>query len=225
LYGECQATLINLEQFLTTEFGPTFGLSEQLVLALQFSSLLPDEKRKAFKATASSASKGVSEYIDRFRASLPASTRNSMSYSFSVYLVPRVANRATSADYIVQFVKVDEANKDELERLERLNVLIRDKHIPIANLEFHKPTEVVKLVQARIPFAFSVSAHAVAWRYHKVWPAMGDAHPEQTVSQYCIWDRAHRDYVYTDAWVERLSVELGDPTRFEAILGGAPMTK
>lgn len=37
LYGECQASLLNLEQLIATEFGARYGLADQLALALQLS--------------------------------------------------------------------------------------------------------------------------------------------------------------------------------------------
>jgi hypothetical protein len=220
LYGECQAALLNLEDLLVQEFGPKWALAEDLQVALQFSSIMPDEKRKALKTLASSQAKSVRDYVEKFRGSLPAATLNSMKYSFSVFLVPRVANRESSADVAVQFVKVDEANPDELDRLDKLNVLIREKHIPIANLGLHKPTDVAKLVRARIPYPFTVSTHTAAWRHFKIRPPSGDPHPERTASQYCIWDKVHRDYVYTDAWVERLVEIFADPNQYQSILGG-----
>jgi hypothetical protein len=92
----------------------------------------------------------VKEYVEKFRAGLPAETLNSMKYSFSVFLVPKVANRATMSDVAVQFVKVDEASADELNRLEKLNVLVKEKHIPIANLDLYKPGEVVEELNKRL---------------------------------------------------------------------------
>jgi hypothetical protein len=74
-----------------------------------------------------------------------------MKYSFSVYLVPKVANRQSAADVAVTFVKVDETSSDELSRLEKLNVLIREKQLPIANLGYFKPGEVVLEVRKRLP--------------------------------------------------------------------------
>ena len=54
-----------------------------------------------------------------------------------------MANRKQFADAAVEFIRVDEASQEELERLEKLNVLIKEKHIPISNLELIKPSEVV----------------------------------------------------------------------------------
>jgi hypothetical protein len=224
LYGECQATLLNLEDLLFREFGGKYALSEDLVVALQFSSVVTDEKRKALKTLASSASKSVREYVEKFRAGLPGDVLNSMKYSFSVYLVPRVANRENAADFAVQFVKVDEASPEELERLERLNVLIREKHIPILNLGLHKPKDVVRAVKARLPYYFTINIHTSAWRHFAVRPSSADPHPERTLAQYCIWDKAHGDYLYTDAWIEKLVKDLSEPATYITIAGGGPWT-
>lgn len=225
LYGECQACLLNLEALLVQEFGPRYALSEQLAVSLQFSQTLPEEKQRAIKALVSTAAKSVKDYIERFRAGLPTATLNSMNYSFSVFLVPRVANRATAADVAVQFVKVDEASAEELDRLEKLNVLIREKQIPIANLGLFKPGEVVQELRARIPHAVNAHVHTCAWRHYGVRPPKGDAHPERTRSEYCIYDQTHEDYVYTKAWVEKLARDLSDPQGYERVVGHPPVPR
>ncbi|GIW74206.1 MAG: hypothetical protein KatS3mg103_0728 [Phycisphaerales bacterium] len=81
-------------------------------------------------------------------------------------------NRQSAADAAVQFVKLDEATPAELERLERLNVLIREKHIPIANVDLLKPSEVVQELKKRLPFEVSMATHTAAWKHFKVRPAV-----------------------------------------------------
>jgi hypothetical protein len=169
LYGECQASLLNFEAFLVAEFGARYALTDQLALALQFSQIQPDEKAKATKAALVGVARGVIGYIENFRAALPAPTLSSMKYSFSVFLVPRVANRASAADAAVQFVRVDEASAEELARLEKLNVLIKEKHIPIANLGLFKPGDVVEKVRVAVP-TMTIALHTAAWRHFKVRP-------------------------------------------------------
>lgn len=225
LYGECQASLLNLESLLVSEFGPRFALSDQLGIALQFSQLVPDEKARAIKTAIKTAATPVTEYIESFRGGLPAPVLNSMEYSFSVFLVPRVANREKAADAAVTFVRVDEASDEELERLGRLNVLIRDKHIPIANLDLHRPGDVVERVAANLPHQFSQYHHQCAWRYFKVRPASKTSKREKTDARYCAYDAAHGDYLYTDAWIEKLSGDLADPVRFQSITGQLPRAR
>lgn len=219
LYGECQAALLNLETLLVQEFGPKYGLTEQLAVSLQFSHTIPDEKSKAAKTMASTTARTVKDYIEKFRGGLPAEILNSIKYSFSVFLVPKVANRASAADIAVQFVKVDEASQEELDRLEKLNVLIKEKHIPIMNLDLYKPTKVVDELNKRLPVRVTIHTHTCAWKHYGVRPPAGDPHPERTRSEYCIYDRVHRDYVYTRAWIEMLSKELAKPEVLQQ-LGG-----
>ncbi len=223
LYGECQAALLNLEALLAREFGQRYALAEDLAVSLQFSRTVPSEKRAAAKTLASTAARSVKEYVERFRGSLPATVLNSMKYSFNVFLVPKVANRGSAADVAVQFVRVDEASEEELKRLERLNVLIREKHIPIANLDLHKPGQVVEAVRQRLPFRFTMGTHTAAWRHFEVRLASRASNPERTKSQYCVYDPAHGDYLYTKAWIEKLVEDLSDADVYRRVTGSDPI--
>jgi len=222
LYGECQAALLNLETFLVSEFGQRYALAEQLAVSLQFSQMLPEEKLKAAKALASANARTVREYVERFRGGLPGPVLNSMKYSFSVFLLPRVVNREGMADVAVQFVKVDEASPEELDRMEKINVLIREKHIPIANLGRFKPGEVVEQLRGRIPHPVNLHVHTCAWRHYAVRPQGANAHPERTTPEYCLYDETHEDYVYTQAWVDKLIRELADPAEYGRVVGRPP---
>jgi hypothetical protein len=192
---------------------------------LQFSQTVPEEKKKAARILASSTSRNVKEYIEKFRGALAGNVLNSMKYSFSVFLVPKVANRQSAADVAVQFVRVDEASEEELTRLEKLNVLIREKQIPIANLGWFKPGEVVQEICKRLPYEITVNAHTNAWKFYKVRPVKGDPHPERTRPEYCVYDDAHEDYVYTPAWVEKLVQAFSNKEEFEKIVGHAPQPR
>ena len=225
LYGECQAALLNLEEFVSSEFGEKYALTDQLAVSLQFSRIIPDEKRKAAKTLAGTTAKGVRDYIERFRGNLPSSVLNSMKYSFNVFLVPKVANREKTADVVVEFVRVNEASPEELDRLEKLNVLIREKHIPIANVDLHRPSDVKKMVQKRVHYRFTMANHTDAWKHFRVRPAYGDPSPRITNSDFCVYDEAHGDYLYTNAWVEKLVREFSDPRKYKTISGREPVSR
>lgn len=209
LYGECQASLFNLEALLVQEFGSHFALSEQLAVSLQFSRTIPVEKKKVARKMAAREAKSVTDYAKKFRGDLPSLVLNSMKYSFNVFLVPRVVNRESAADAAVQFIHVDEASEEELERLSKLNVLIKEKHIPIANLNLLRPSHVVSMVCARRPHSgFTMGTHIRSWQKHRVRPKAGSKNPKQTKSKYCVFDTAHDDYLYTEAWVDFLVSEM-----------------
>lgn len=222
LYGECQSALMNLEEYLVSHFGSSQALGEQLAVSLQFSRVIPSEKRRVARALATDAARTVTDYVHTFRGGLPSTVLNSMKYSFNVYLVPRVVNRERAADAAVQFMSMDEADGADLDRMEKLNVLIREKHIPIANLDMYRPTEVARMVEARIPYRFRVTDHTQVWKNFNIRPASGTAHPERTRAEYCVYDRIHQDYLYTQAWIERLCEELQDQRRYHEIVGRRP---
>lgn len=222
LYGECQSALLNLESLIVQEFGQRYALADQLAVSLQFSEVMPDEKGKATKALLSANAQTVREYVEKFRGGLSSPVLNSMKYSFSVFLVPRVANRAGMADVAVQFVKVDEASQEELARLEKLNVLIREKRIPISNLGLFKPGEVVAEVRKRIVHPINLDLHTRAWRHYGVRPRAESDHPEHTTAQYCVYDEAHEDYLYTQAWVDKLARDLAEPAEYARVAGKPP---
>lgn len=222
LYGECQAALLNLEEMLVEEFGPKYALAESLAVSLQFSRTTPGEKKRAAKVLASDTAKTVTDYVERFRGKLAPTVLNSMQYSFSVFLVPRVANRKSAADAAIEFVSVDEASEAERSRLDKLNVLIREKRIPIANLDHRKPSQVVEELKDVIPFPMNLSVHTAAWKHFKVRPTSDSTIPDRTQTDFCIYDEVHGDYVYTQAWVNKLRRELSTRLGYSRITGREP---
>lgn len=219
LYGECQSALLNLEELIVEQFCAKYAMAEYLAVSLQFSQIIPTEKRRATRILAGTSAKSVTEYVAKFRGNLPTAVLKSMKYSFNVFLIPKVANRESAADVSVEFIRVDEASEHELDRLEKLNVLIREKHIPIQNLDLLKAGQVVAELSERLPHRITMHVHTECWRHFDARPPTRSAHPEYTLQQYCVFDRAHSDYLYTRAWVEKLVRELEDPDDFEQIVG------
>lgn len=225
LYGECQASLLNLEELICSEFGEKYAMAAQLAISLQFTSLMPEAKKQSAKVLAGKSAKNIREYVENFRGKLPSSTLNSTKYSFNVFLVPKLAAKKHLADSVVEFVKIDEASPEELERLEKLNILIKEKHVPISNLGLYKPTDVANEVQKAIPFRFNSSNHAAAWKFFKIRPKAQSAKPEQTIAEFCIYDAAHSDYLYTDAWIKKLIKEISSEAGFKRVIGVVPRKK
>ena len=224
LYGECQAALMNLEDYLVREFGVQYGLEESLYLSLQFSRTRPPEQKRAIGALAGSA-RTVMEYVERFRGGLNDQVLNDQGYSFRVFLVPKVANHENSADAAVEFLPIDNVDDEQKALLDKLNVLIKDRHIPIANLDTKKPKEVVDAVSNALPFVFKMHHHTMAWKHFEVRPLGNSTKPEHTNQSYCVYDRAHKDYLYTKAWIDKLIRELSDSAKFQQITGKPPEAK
>ena len=224
LYGECQAALMNLEQYLVREFGDQYGLEDSLSVSLQFSHLRPSEQKKAIKSLAGGM-KTVMEYIETFRGGLSDHALNHTGYAYRVFLVPKIANRENSADSAIEFVHFDQADEEQKVNLQKMNILIKEKQVPIANLNLKKPTEVVNNVSTSLKFDFKMHHHTKAWKYFKVRPVSNSDHPEKTNSSCSVYDKAHNDYLYTEAWISKLISELSDPVKFEQITGHSPQSK
>ncbi len=125
--------LFNLEDYLIREFGKEYGLQESLALSIQFSRTKSPKQKKAIKALAGSA-KTVIDYIRNFRGGLNDQVLNDIGYAYQVYLVPKLVNQKKSADASIEFIHFDAADAIEKEKLDKLNVLIKEKHVPVVNL-------------------------------------------------------------------------------------------
>lgn len=224
LYGECQAALMNLEEFLVRDFGGQYGLEGSLSLSLQFSRTSNSEKKRAIVTLARSA-KTVLDYIKEFRGGLNDQILNDFGYSFRVFLVPKVVNHGNSADASVEFVHLNQADEEQKRHLDQLNVLIKEKQIPVANFDKKKPSHVVETVSAAIKFDFKIHHHTAAWKHFNIRPDKNSNHPNQTKEQYCIYDYPHKDYLYTQAWIDKLIKELSDKEKFFQITGKRPQLK
>lgn len=225
MYGECQASLLNLEDLIVSEFGAKFGIAEQLAVSLQFSTVIPPEKKRAARALAVNNARSVRDYIETFRGNLPVAVLNSMKYSYNVFLVPKVCNRESSSDASVEFVKVNETSPEELKRLERLNVLIKEKRIPIANLDLFKPSVVVQKINELCQHVVSQNAHSDAWRHFNVRPGSLADRPHECRTEYCVYDEAHGDYLYTQAWINKCTQAFSNVDSYREITGRTPVAR
>jgi hypothetical protein len=225
LFGECQAMLMNFDDVLVKEFGAKYGMADKLALAIQFSRTSPKAQQDAQKKLAGSASTKVLDYISQFRMGLPTEVLNSQQFRFSVYLVPKIANHEKSADVAMEFIHYDAAKPEEMEKLAKVVGMIREKQIPVANVDMVKAGDVVKEVNRQLPFKFNMHHHTKAWQHYSVRPASKSVAPEKTRADFCVFDKAHGDYVYTKAWVRFLVQKLSDAAEFQNATGQSPVAK
>lgn len=93
------------------------------------------------------------------------------------------------------------------------------------NLNLIKAGDVVKKVQQKLgnpkvrrmgkeANKFTVGTHTAFWRKYHVRPSPGDSSPYATKPEYCVYDSLHKDYGYTDAWVDFLVDRMKDETEY-----------
>ncbi|MDX6627580.1 MAG: hypothetical protein QOE56_2569 [Solirubrobacterales bacterium] len=219
--GKSQSLILNYERCLVDWFGEKEGIADRLRFPVFLSSLSQDAVA-ALKATYSRLPKKITSYVEGYDAAVSEETRADQRYDFRVFLIPQTGPKS-EADVAMRFVRVDGLPREQQEKLEIVQTIVRDRQVPVGNLNRYKPSEVSHRVEEATGFRFSPSwDHVKAWRYYEVRPPDGDPNPEQTKSQFCVWDEPHGDYVYTDAWVKKLVKELKDPAKFERIIGKPP---
>lgn len=223
IFGECQAALMNFEEIFNKEFPKEPRLHQNLVFAIQFSTNSPLQQQKAISRKMSTDLVSIKRYIDGYRKSVTKEQWDSQRYSFRIFLVPKVSNNSNTSDAAVEFIKYDQSKPEEMAKLQKIGVLIKEKVIenekivPSQNIYPLKPGDVVKQVKDNINKHFTIANHVNAWKYYKVRPTKGMI-SRDTNEEYCIFDKAHNDFVYSQKWVDFLSSELRDEKKYQEIM-------
>lgn len=195
--GECQAMLINFENMLDQHFGSKHAIVDLLSVPLQ----VGKSKRKI---PVGSESKDVLDFIRKYRGSLSKQIKDSQDFSFKVFLIPKIGNHRNSSDVAIEFVPFDQSSKDQQENLEKIQALIRDRQVPVANQGKYKPTSVIAEIENKTGKKFTVSWHTEMWKKYEVRPASADLKRDKCDTRYCQYDVVHNDYIYTEEWINLL---------------------
>ncbi len=222
IFGECQAMLINFESMLGNEFGDKQALIAGLPYALQFSKTMVPMQQRAMRGAAKQHLQSVRKFVSEFRSALSDEVQSNESYSFKVFLIPKVGLHAKSSDVAIEFVRYDPNRPEEMKQFERVVALIKPKQVSVANLGGLKASEVVRQVAPRLERKFTLNSHVMCWKHFNTRPSSGSPTPEACDNRYCYYDVLHKDYVYTPGWVEFLVQKLGDPATYGLVIQRIP---
>lgn len=197
LVGESQALVLNFEDWMVEKFGEQYVLIDTLFVPIQ---LTRSVKRSL---PTSKDEESVIRFVKDYRGLLEANVENSQQYSFKAYLVPKIGNHRSSSDMAIEFVKYDPTNPEEMAKYDKAIVAIKEKHIPVANQDHLKPSMVLeKLKEAG--HEKNMNWHTDMWKKYKVRPTNSATDKTACKTEYCIYDKPHRDYLYSQAWVNLL---------------------
>jgi hypothetical protein len=223
--GLAQALVINYERELISAFGERHSLGDSLRFPVFVGAILG----------AGGAQRGCLDdalpdrarnFVAEFRAGLDAEVAQDQRFEFRVYLVPKLAPRS-EADEALTFVRETDLTDEQRAALEALgstgSVIVREQVRSVVGADLLRPGQVVGQVQDRIPFAFNMSHFVFAWKGLRCRPNGADAHPERTDERYCIYDAAHGDYLYKQAFVEKIVRECRTAEGFVSLLGRPPV--
>jgi hypothetical protein len=224
IFGECQAMLLNFDAMLEKEFASECCLRESLSFSLQ---LFPSSESLVDAIKRNPGAKPIVDFIHQYRSTISPEVIASGKYSFKAFLI-QVANHKSENALPIQFVHYDKLSNEEKEKLGHVVAMVKFKEVPVANPDIIRPGEVVKKVQAGLGDPkvtrngkqvnkFTLDTHSRCWHKYKVRPPSGSSTPHQTDWKYCVYDKMHEDYGYTQAWIDFLVQKLKDPAEFESL--------
>src|SRR5699024_2205556 len=173
--GCTQAYVLNYENAVVDWFGENEGVGDELRFPI-FVSSFSDDAVSAVKRVRKRVPKGVVEWVEDFDASRDSNVVDSPVYDFRLYLIPQTGPK-TEADASMTFVKTDDLDSEQLDLLDKVQTIIRDKQVPVGELNRHKPTEVAALVEEQLGKPFKVPHHTKCRRHYDVRTTKGGDGP------------------------------------------------
>lgn len=224
IFGECQAMLLNFDEFIEREFGLKWCIHQCLSFALQ---MYPTSENLVQAVKRNRAARTAAQFIEQYRSSLDPGVFASSKYAFKAFLI-QVANDARQDTLAIQYFNYDKMSEEEKARVSKFGAFVKHKQVPVANLDTILAGEVCRRVQKALGDLkfmrgrvtvnkYSLDWHRRCWRHFSVRPTTKSANPEQTKTQYCIYDKRHKDYGYTEAWVNLLIEKFKDGDLYERL--------
>lgn len=226
--GYAQAMLVNYETTLTDTFRPASGIGGELRFPVFVNSITAAEMQDAVRHQARIPA-GVRNLLVDFETGLGPDVSGDQRYEFRIRLIPQTGPRADS-DLAISFVREEDLSQDQRDALAVLGrsgtVIVRQQMRSVASLGLMKPRTAAAAIEAQIPFGFSVYGPFVhAWKALKVRPPGGDPHPEWTDERYCTYDEPHGDYLYTQAFVDKVVRNTNTARKYGEFIGREPRPK
>ena len=228
LFGECQALLLNFDSYIESFFGEKYCIRESLSFSLQ---LFPSLGIGPVKNLKSRDVAEVISFIEKYRSSTANSIISDPKYSFRAFLI-QVANHPSKDALAIQFVNFDKLTIEQKDELSRFVAMIKYKEIPVVNSELLTAGKVVEIVQERLgnPLVyrkvnkkakeiekFNMSTHTHFWKKFKVRPSKKEKDSIEPDRRYCIYDKAHDDFLYTKEWIDFLVEKMNEPGVYDSL--------
>jgi len=128
----------------------------------------------------------------------------------------------------IQFVNYDKLSEEDKRQVSQFGALVKFKEVPVSNLDMFRAGDVVEMIQTdlgnpKVERAgksvdkFNLTIHTRCWRRYKVRPPSRSSTPQETNGKFCVYDKRHNAYGYTQAWVEFLVGKLKDQAEFDTV--------
>ncbi len=206
--GHCQAMLFNFENILTNQFIYYYSLNKSLCFPLYFSTKRSQETINSMRVFQNEEYNNLSEFINDYHAKLTDDIYGNQEFAFRVSLIPKTINNIRKSDLAIEFIPLAECTSELLSENDKKVIAVKTIHKEFINTYYMKPSEICKKIQEKTGHNYTLNMHSVAWKKYNVRPSSNAVNKENTDLKYCIYDRAHNEYLYTDVWVNLLISEL-----------------
>ncbi len=225
--GRAHALVINYEAELVAHFGQQYSLGDRLRFPI-FLQSVPGTDVEEVRRLQKRVPKSMNSYLTEFESTLSPSLLEDVRYDYRVRLIP-ITGPKTDADLAVNFVDMAKLTDEEkamlLDAGRQGNVITKIKQVDVSSKDKMLPGGVVARVNDRVLYKFTLDHHVRLWKHFKVRPLSTAGDRTVTDPRYCVWDEPHQGYIYTPAWVEKITKEVGTIEKATAFFGKAPATK
>lgn len=199
-----QANCLNFDKVICEFFGDQKTLKHELSFSLQFAQMDFDQLSALHGYDIPPHIQTLDKELDD---RLEGGRAENLEYRFRV--VYTFENSTKSKSHI-KFVHPDGDDAKEIR-----NVLIKkelaDKAYP------YKPDKAAKAIAKMSGRVFSSHNHIQAWKKLDVRPKSGVEQPENTNRDFCIYHEAHKDYTYSQKWVEFVAGYIANDDNFQEL--------
>ena len=106
------------------------------------------------------------DYVQDYDAALDPEIAGDDAYDFRVYLIPKLGPK-TEADIAMTFVRLEELAPEQRDEVEKAMMIIREKQVPISNLDALLPGQVVERVREALNIKFTQTDHTRCWQHYE----------------------------------------------------------
>lgn len=219
--GQAHALVLNYEQELTTQFGLASSLATRLRFPI-FVGSFTAEGEKALLGLRTRLPASLRTFLAEYHANLDPSVSDDPRYEFRLRVLQELAPKDPDA-LAIQYTRYEGLTGDERLAVEQLgrkgNVIIKERLRNVAGADELSPMQVVRAVQEKIPYRFTIDDFQRAWKKLNVRPTSNASHPERTEEKYCTFYKRHGDYGYKPVYVEKLVRECSTAAGFTELTG------
>lgn len=199
-----QACCLNFDKTLCDLFGDQTTLKNELSFSLQFAKMDFDQLVDIQSYDIPSEIETLDKTLEN---GLGDERLGDMEYRFRVVYT---LENATKSKAHIKFIHPNDEGADEIK-----NVLI--KHELSDKLYPYKPSTAAKLITKKSGRRFALTNHTQAWQKFDARPSKSVAQPQNTNKDYCIYHVAHKDYTYSDKWVDFITSYISNDQNYEEL--------